>query len=756
MNLSPQSQAALERLWQGQTLTCGSLSIGPLADDAVRALRVIVDQFDDLRGRAGVDQARALRTAYAAALVAEDEDVGGDAPCPVNAPSLVGAVPVVGVRCSWRLVRMKCKNIRGVAPFDEIFTFEYDGRSTLLYGPNASGKSSLLGAVIWGLTGKTVTDAAEVADTSPVYCSPDSSGKPSRIRDWPVMHTLPAGSNVRTATTDCWVLLELRSADTSSRLHFRRSLARGLEASADGLTWMPCSSLEPHGISPLDLQLSLIAPSVFSRQSIESAADARNLLSLMLGYDDLELIGNFVSNVARNRTILANAERQANDGMWAELRGKLGAQPARLREGLPVRAEVLALANRDKPTVAELDAVSGRVEALIAAAETDVARLIGLPVREDGGAPQGLADALTGAVLALEKGVWQNFQSLAQLRLEVALPLLGEESPQDRLSGLRGNIEQFVNSARARIGSRFEWWQRETAPGSKASLLIRAAQRYDPDLAQCPVCERPLNGLPVQRELTELKAADQALLQTLTELFHNLRVELDEIVPTTIWAAGENGPPRRLLDDWNEIQQAIGPQLSSVVSRFDAPIQRVLESMSPVEFTSSATLPTGADGEFSTKAAHFVERLRAAEQGLAVLTWGETNLDIVERSLQSIVTPPSSSEAESLCAALSKGKQAAQDIAPLAAVRSELSSAKGLCETITSAETQYSVLDGMKDALDPLKRLTNYAATQVESVFGAIKQKTIALCRTLYPETPSGQGFQGQCSPSVSSLWVDT
>lgn len=256
MNVSPQSQSALDKLLQGEEIKSGDLTIGPLDQQARTLLRVLIDYYEDLCGRKGTDQARSLRRAFGSllqsALRHRRTNLGdvGHGESETQEASHRPRTPIVSLPLGWRLFRMQCQSIRGIAPPGETFVFSFDGVSTLLFGPNASGKSSLLAAVIWCIAGRTMTDATEVVETSPLYGIPNTSGRATKLRDWPVIHTLPVTGNPRNITPDCWVQLELRSADGSRHLHLRRSLLRELEVSSDAIMWSKCSSLDVYGIRP--------------------------------------------------------------------------------------------------------------------------------------------------------------------------------------------------------------------------------------------------------------------------------------------------------------------------------------------------------------------------------------------------------------------------------------------------------------------------------------------------------------------------
>ncbi len=149
---------------------------------------------------------------------------------------------VVFLSCA-RVQAEDWSGFRGVAPAGETVDSLFHGNSNLIHGPNGSGKTSLLGAVTWVLTGEAVSDAHEMSDTAPVYKVPTADGKGRTIVDWPVVATLPDGQITKNSAQDCSVCIELLSVDKGTTLHLRRTIASGLEFSVDGNIWEPCEDL---------------------------------------------------------------------------------------------------------------------------------------------------------------------------------------------------------------------------------------------------------------------------------------------------------------------------------------------------------------------------------------------------------------------------------------------------------------------------------------------------------------------------------
>lgn len=93
----------------------------------------------------------------------------------------------------WRLQKIETEGFGGLNSRNgPAFSYEFDGESLILQGPNGSGKSSLVGAVLWAMTGErprdygaaVPEDRAEVYDKDnckigtwpPIACYPDERG----------------------------------------------------------------------------------------------------------------------------------------------------------------------------------------------------------------------------------------------------------------------------------------------------------------------------------------------------------------------------------------------------------------------------------------------------------------------------------------------------------------------------------------------------------------------------------------------------
>lgn len=757
MHLSPQSKSILDKLLTGGAITADKITIGPLDQTTQLLLQVVIDNYNQLYTTHGQNQVDALLKCYLTASKAksdksppastpadtEDKDktaTAHKAQSPQSSTPLP-AIPNFPTPSAWRLYNLKCISIKGVAPRGEEFPFSFDGKSNLIFGPNGSGKSSLLGAVIWVLTGETLTDAADPKDIASIHrTSKDTmdTAKGSKICDWPAISTLPDTNDPRSVTPDSLAQIELKSSDESNIIYLRRSLTKGLEIKVDNSAWNPCANLSPYGISALDLQLSLIAPTVFGRQAIETAPDARRLLSLMLGYDALEDIGNLASNIARNRTSFFNTLTSLVVNDWAKLKTKLTSLPNILPGDSHIRKSLETLVSLNNPSFKKIQEITQKVTDEITSSGASLAEILGI-IQKDSPIAPDLAENLIKSIGYLEKGFTEVWPSLSSIELQSALPEKDGLSPKEQLSNIQQNIECFTTNTKTKIYERLKWWRKEIAPGSKAKLLLTAAQDYDPAKMECPVCEQSIKDLPVKNELESLKAMDHGLIKEAKDFFRDLSEQLANLIPQNLKPLPKSLPHERLLADWDQLKnEKISSELSSILKDFETPVKQIAVDFKTIKIEIPVIFPEDAEAEFLQLAKCFLIDINAAYKALAILFWSNTDLDFIKEKVHHAITVSPTENPDSLLAILSKGKKAATEIGPLKTVLNQLSDVKTNRQQIAEAQAKLDNLDALEEPLNELKKLSKYAINETTTIFKEVKDKAAQNWKLLYPESSTG------------------
>lgn len=744
MVFNPQSQAIINQVLAGDQVNCGTLSIGPLTQNGQLLLREICDNFEGLKGLKGTPQAELMRSVYIAAK--EAVDANGSAHTTHMSHDGETEIQPIGVAegdktpppKNYVLKKVECQSFRGIAPAGERFEFEFDGKSHLIYGPNGSGKSSLLGSIIWALTGSTINDTQDKNETAPIHGVPSDGGKGKKLIDWPVNETLPDQKIDKDAISQCSVEILLASITDGSELHMRRSIKNGLEYSEDGTSWNPCDDLTRMGISPLDLQLSLLAPANFGRLSIEDAPNAKLVLGMMLGYDDLESFGAEASNFARNRTSLFNAEQKTIDSVWAAVEGAIGDLPSRLPTTHPISSVLNALVGLTKPDIDQIEEVRKEIVEYIGESQVKLAELFDVEIEPSNG-NQFLADKLTRAVVELEKGVWANFPSLSELRLENIFPHSDDTSYGELLDELESELQKYINETVELISERFKWWRTESTEGNNTHLLLQAAEYYDELEENCPVCARPISDLPIKDELSRLKSVNPKLKENLQNFFRDLCDSLNDVVPNKIRNLALQAPQERLHLDWTKLtNEKIADEFSPLIAEFIPQIEKLSEDLKTENPDLITLLPDNIESAFADFSTDFYTQVDLARKSIALLRWSHTSIDATYLSLQKTITELSNNGNSSLLAKLSVGKEFAALISPLNEIDLKLQQIISTRKDIGTKETALSTLEEVKSPLDEFKKFKKYAEHEVNRMFSEIHESTISNWKKLYPESCSG------------------
>ncbi len=737
MIFSPQSQEVIDLLLRGQQIQSGTVSVGPLDETSLLLLKILSSDYEAINVLSGAEQAKELRSRYQVQTQqAETNPDFSDALAEAEHEEVEGDTGKLETCKGWCLVELKATSYRGLAPVGTDITFQFNGVSNLIFGPNGSGKSSLLGAVIWALTNKTITDADEEDDEAHVYALTADPKKGKKLREWPTNVTLP-DSEIENALPNCSVTLELRSKDDKTSKWLRRIYPQTFEQSDDGEHWVPCTNISALGIKPLDQQLSLIAPVIFGRQTIEKAKESKDILRLMLGYEDLVNLGNLAGKIATNRTRLENVENKEAENKGKEICDALKGVADELDKKHSLRETLEQLAADIDLNKEKIKNAGQAVNVEIEEKEKHIADAIGLETAQEE-KPDGIGDKLTVAVDKLNSGITENFSSLASIDISEALPPAELGASNEQLQKLEQTFNQFLIDARKKIGERLKWWWQETIPGSRATLKLLAAKYYEPDTEACPVCDQSIKDLAIKDELIELRNLSPKLRREAKDFFLDICSELDSIVSPTIRSFSDTLPKQRVENDWSAIKRKIGPVFDSLVSKFDGPLQGIADKCVFEVIESVQLTPDNAPEDFVLLAEYLMRNVTKASNAISILKWSDQHLSTVSEQIMTSLMCGASVNAGSLLAILLRGKDAADNVAALKRVQKTLRGVYKKWNEQNILKEQIQMLQQLKEPLSAIKKLTTYAEQEVDIIFDEIAKDTLRYWEELYPESPSG------------------
>jgi len=727
MQLSPESKAVIDKLNESQSVSATKTTVGPFNQVAKDVLWMIIENYEQLNSSSGESRIKKFLDYYKKLLA--DRAKPTEEKQDENIEKQQKEITQENVeQPKWYIHNIECHSIRGIDSYGETFQFSFEGKSNLIYGPNGSGKSSLLEAVIWAFTGITITDASDDKQDADIHKKTDGTKKGTRIRsNWPLISTLPESNDIKSIVPDSWVKIELKTKDQSKTLYIKRSLASNLEAGIDESALKSCKSLEEYGIKPLDLQISLIAPTVLSRNTLDNAESVIKILSMILGFDVLTDIGDLATNIGRNRTTYASTFESTINSNWTSLQEKLARLPDPLDEKSPIREILKDLVSKDKPTLKELTDKNTLIQDEIDDANKKVAEMLGVD-SDDKGLIEGLAEKLIEAIAYLEKEFKVVFPSFAEVQYDA------EQHDNKTIEETEEEFKVFCVEARRRIEQRIDWWKKVNKEGKKLELKLRASKDYDAEGMECPVCDQSIKDLPIKDELEKLKTLDQELQRELKDFFKDLLEELKKIVPDDIKNISQSFPSERILADWDKMKDALDARLNGIVSKYEPKVQSLCKtfddiSIEPVVFFDED------DAELLTASDTFIKACNDSLKAIEILKWGDINFESIKEQLQNLITSP---EETSLLSELSKSKSKASDIGPLNIIKTQLGEIIKLRETIATLVSEHDLTESLKTPIEKVKKLSKYALEKTEEVFNKIKKVSDKNWKLLYDESPTG------------------
>jgi len=724
VQLNPESQAVVEKLNNGQSVFATKTTVGPFNQIAKDVLRIMIDNYEPLNGLSGDSRAKKFLEYYKSLLAdraksAEEQEENIEKPQKVITKEKAE-------QPKWYIHNIECHSIKGIDSYGETFPFSFEGKSNLIYGPNGSGKSSLLGAVVWAFTGITITDASDDKQDTEIHQQTNAAKKGKKLCKWPLISTLPESDNIKSVVPDSWVKIELKTEDQSKTLYIKRSLSC-FEAGTDKDALKSCKSLEEYGIKPLDLQISLIAPTVLGRNTLDNADNIIKILSLILGFDVLSDIGALASGIGLNRTKYANSTQDTISSNWTSLQEKLARLPDPLDEKSPIREKLRDLVSKDNPTLTELTDKNTVVQDEIVIANKNVADVLGVD-SEDEGLTEGLAEKFIEAILYLEKDFKVVFPSFAEVQYNA------EQYDNKTIEETEKEFNTFCIEAQRRIKLRVDWWKKVKEDGSKLKLKLRASLDYDIEKMECPVCDQSIKDLPIQDELRELKKLDLELQRELKDFFNDLSEELKEIVNDSIKNVSQNSPLERVSADWQKIKLALDNRLQGVVGKYEPKIQSLCKMLQDIP-AKPITFHDETDDELIAASGGFVKACNDSAKAIEIFKWGNINFESIKKQLQKLLT---SLEDTSLLSELSKSKSKASDTKPLSTIKTHLDEIIELRNTIAILDNKHSTLKNLKSPIDEVKKLSKYAIEKTENIFSEIETVWGEKWKLLYSEYPTG------------------
>ncbi len=421
----------------------------------------------------------------------------------------------------WKIKALKIKGFGGVNLWNgKPFELEVDSESLLMDGPNSSGKSSLIAAIIWALTGERPRDHGDssLEEMKPVFDAQDQ-----QAGAWPPVAAYPPDLASLKSPPNVSVEIVFSNAagtDVSARRQFD---GKKTTFSADPALQIPTILLEA----------GLLMPARMPHLRLnEGRGKLTEAVQKLTGLDELIELGRFIQGLCHSsRDYLAYKKAEL-----ATSNTEFDKQIERARTALsPVDVTVPSFKPSDtddkEGTMAKFGKMlNDKAAELIATVSSDLASDLAF---SDPKVQQRIIVALAGAEEDFNSGIasfptWKLVETIAS-----ALP----KGARAVVRGAAAKAEEALNTAVA-------YFQKQQAD-SKFRLKAAGAHWHDKNLAgpieSCPLCVSSLKDNPaLRKELEALRSAGEVATRRLEDNVNAIMADLAEALPPT---------PRRLLGD---------------------------------------------------------------------------------------------------------------------------------------------------------------------------------------------------------------
>ena len=496
-NLNIQTRNLLGELCQGRTVELGGKTFDPLGEEEIWVLRVLACNLAELSELSGQDLAEKFVELFD--RVSTEQNEQGDQAHEESGENTPEPPANKNELYRYKIGLIRACSFRGLAPAGQKWEYDFKGKSHLLYGPNGCGKSSLLGAISWCLTGCIFRDdrPPDIPEDVRAYCIEQNRGAIER----PDALSLLDGLGRNTSPDDeYWVEMQLvgKNAEGDNvELWIRRHSKDGLSKSENGTEWTPFGSIAETGIDELDAELHLLMPARVSHIRFGKDTKLIHILSQIIGLDVLEAIAGLADKVCRalrtEATRVNNRELEPETAKIVGFVESIKQIDSKAVKGLPSYAEVIA----DTRTLADIEVFGKAMAEAIENKKKQLAKDLGIKIPKIEDTPEykeckenldNLPGQVQIAVDELQKPLAEVFDSC-----------IGFDVPtKEALSDLEEKLDTFEVTSRERVTKRLEWAVKEKKD-SKASLMLVAARHFPEGSSGLPCVHAELGACPADQ-----------------------------------------------------------------------------------------------------------------------------------------------------------------------------------------------------------------------------------------------------------------
>ncbi|OLN26496.1 AAA family ATPase [Desulfosporosinus metallidurans] len=719
MNESPREKKILDVLANGQTVHIGSSQFGPFSQPSLIAL----------------NQVRQLTSKELEPPLGREKIL--------NIIQLIGPLlnnttteqPIVsrsgeqnqGTR-KLKLSKVIAQNFRGLQRYGgPEFSFEFTSDSYLITGVNGTGKSSLLNAIVWALSGQLLWDRslpAAPTDVDLKYFSTQTQNLGTIKAHWPSHIAIPDLSMLEGGNPQpsCWVELHLGPDDGSTPIVIRRESRPAKGDLVSGL----------ESIDPVSIDVSVLMPGRVNHIQFNKESEIGKILIQISGLESLDKYGTYVTGLRAAFTKYINELEDSAKSSQNELQ----LVSAELLRSLPqeVAEGYQSAGSSERNLVARADL---KISWLENTAINRLANLVNILNLEQQPSAQELGQLGKNILVAFENvreqspDTWRTFTDLAK-------------AISDWDSNAADHWNNELDETKQNFRLALEWYQRQRE-SAKLRLILVACQLIAPDIEpdQCPLCEQ---NLPpdhnLRRELPEYQQSKGAEVRNIVEVLNNLRAKLLKALPlsfSSIKAASPGGFVLQAFDD--HISPYLKGSLEPLVQLGKKSLENIINGNGSFDWITHDTSIEPIDlSEFEPSVRdmilELIREISMQSERVQFVEWAKEHFPSVKEQID-ISLGFTSSESLTLLKVLSQANEIAEAVKPLQEAIKNLEQIRKCAKAHSDTMKKLEIVKLVRSALLPLDILKNLS----DSSLVADIENVEAELQHFYGRLYSGEDF---------------
>lgn len=649
----------------------------------------------------------------------------------------------------WRLKRIETRNFGGVNRFEgEPFGLDVDGESYCIEGYNGMGKSSLLSAIVWGLTGNRLVSQVgpDIASSSPQPVF-DPENRDQKLGAWPPVIAYPMErEKLASEGAEARVKLTFENADGETAEIERHVLADGSSEPADP------PGLKALGISDLLVEIAVEMPNRIPFIRVGESQDEVSALVKLLGLEPLGELGDHVAAVCHGNKNFMKSPSEREVAAAKTAFDQAVEKAAKSLEGLSGSPDVvndLGKADiREKERVASelADKLTARSAELLERIKAEISEDLDIQKAED-------QRKLTNAIHVLETSLDAS-----------GLPNIPEAQFLDDLQtacgpGTRDTVHGELKYVEDEFSKALEVRTRKLSD-KRLQLKATAADWHKSehgeavDVTDCPLCDRALDTPQLNalgKEIQKLKNEAELVRKTFKETCDALVHRIHDAVPTNLQNRERENPSDSPPVGW--FLQALANWLKderNLTVALPAARDRAMEAILAAEtqFTACGPIPDSVLSKFEAafdddEEREAAKRLKDECDWAQALThwsawWEGVRLDFLTRWTDVL------GQADELGnygggtlhdTRLSVAK-AVDEATPFADAAGHLKDAAEKAKQWRHLRDEHETRKAIRKAIEPLKDLRDHVSEEARNTLASVSERTGEIFDEIYQRSP--------------------